>query len=368
MLNKAEYFKIGKFSKKDTLFFKGAGILLIIFHNYMHVLPGFGIENEWYFNSKNIHIFFNEMISGDLKVIFASFFSFFGHFGVQLFIFFSAYGLTIQFSKKKDSSSKFVLHRLKKIYFLLSYGILICVIFYSIIGISFGIKGTILRTLLSYSTIMGFTQKSMFIGPYWFFDLIIQFYILFPLLFSVVTKSNLKRGFISVMISIILVYILFYGLDGTTFTIKGELIRLTLFKNIFGHLPEFLLGIVMAHWGIKYFKGFLTFLFVLIFIGSQFWKFLYPLSFLSFILISLPVFDFIKQKSPVYFNKTILYVGSVSMILFLINGPLRSHSFFNEQNNFDQRFNRFGIFLLILFVSGHILYWIYLKISKLLKI
>ena len=80
-------------SKEQTNLIKGIGILLIIFHNYFHwVSPSPG-ENEFIFSvasvKKTFSIFSNSPLDS-VNVIF----SFFGHYGVQLFIFISAYGLT----------------------------------------------------------------------------------------------------------------------------------------------------------------------------------------------------------------------------------------------------------------------------------
>src|SRR5690554_982261 len=148
------------FSKKDTTYFKGIAILMIVIHNYLHILPGFGIENEFLFKEYNIQSFLKNVTIGSFYNFIAAVFSFLGHYGVQIFFFFSAYGLTIQYAKRKVTKKKFILNRLKKVYFLMAFAVVFSVVFYKTIGISFGALGTIGRALILGSTLNSFTTLS----------------------------------------------------------------------------------------------------------------------------------------------------------------------------------------------------------------
>lgn len=363
---KTEFGKKEYFSKNDTLFFKGIAILLIVLHNYFHIIQGFGIENEFLFHDGNYLRFYNTFISFDIKNQLAGIFSFLGHYGVQIFFFFSAYGLTIQYSNWKESDFKFIFRRLKKIYFLLLFAVLFCVVFFEIIGISFGFKGTVARTLILGSTLNSFTTLSMFSGPFWFFAAIIQFYIIFPFLYKFVLKFRLDLKFVPLILSLCLVYIFYFYLDGLTLTFGEKTFDLSVFRNVIGHLPELILGIIMAVYGKKSF----SFLFIigalLIYIFSQIYSFIFPLSFVSMTVLLLPLISFIERKMNNFFKQIILFTGNISMILFIVNGPFRSLSLFDVSP--DLKLERIFLYLILLYTLSYLLFRVYEFLRLKLKI
>lgn len=81
---------------------KGIGILLIILHNYFHTFPEFPPECEFKYAPENVSRFTEAMLSGNLRIIILSLFSFLGHYGVSIFVFVSGYGL----SKRYDHSGE----------------------------------------------------------------------------------------------------------------------------------------------------------------------------------------------------------------------------------------------------------------------
>ena len=73
---------------------KGIGILLIILHNYFHTFPEFPPECAFKYAPENVSRFTEAMLSGNLRIIILSLFSFLGHYGVSIFVFVSGYGLS----------------------------------------------------------------------------------------------------------------------------------------------------------------------------------------------------------------------------------------------------------------------------------
>jgi peptidoglycan/LPS O-acetylase OafA/YrhL len=103
------------FSKDDSNFIKGIAILIIALHNYFRaVYPTTG-ENEFWFSNFFIQKFLVIVGSNPLEFV-KAFFNFFGHYGVQAFIFISAYGLTISYKKKNPPYQKFIIYRFNKVY------------------------------------------------------------------------------------------------------------------------------------------------------------------------------------------------------------------------------------------------------------
>lgn len=110
------------FSKRDTSIMKGFAIICIVFHNYFHWLwpsPG---ENEMNFFPAAVSKLF-ELLGQRPGEFVNILFSYFGHYGVQLFILVSGYGLAVSMMNRPKSWSAFVLDRLKKLYPLLLTGI-----------------------------------------------------------------------------------------------------------------------------------------------------------------------------------------------------------------------------------------------------
>lgn len=90
---------------------KGIGILLIIFHNYFHTFPEFPPECEFKYAPENVSRFTEAMLSGNLRIIILSLFSFLGHYGVSIFVFVSGYGLSKRYDHSGESKWYIILRR-----------------------------------------------------------------------------------------------------------------------------------------------------------------------------------------------------------------------------------------------------------------
>lgn len=355
----------GTFTKQDTNFFKGVAIMMIVIHNYLHWIPGFGLENEAYFVKDNFPLFLEHLKSLEFTRIVSGLFGFLGHYGVQIFIVFSAYGLSIQYAKTDKKKSVFVLEKIKKIYFLLAFAILFTIVFFAIIGSPFGFKEILLKTFLLGTTLSSFFKNSlyaMFSGPFWFFALILQVYIFFPFIYKMLIKASVKKLVAIVLVVYVLIFTLYLIGENQEINILGKNTYFVVFGNLIGHLPEVFLGILLARFQHKGFSIWLIFLAFVVFIGSQLSEYLFPFSFLA---ISILLIEFIRllQRIPSKkFEKIILYFGTVSMMLFIVNGPLRYLPLFDVEPL--TKFWRLPLFLLILLPLNHILYKGYMLLMK----
>ena len=189
------FIQITHFSKQQTTILKGLGILLIVFHNFFHNLTPVIGENEFSF-SANIFWNYYHVLQASPEHVLRVLFSYFGHYGVQVFIFFSSYGLTRKYYQLPLITSQFLVGRIKKIY--LSF--LICIASYIILGV---IKaeflsdekifywGSLLWKVLLTSNFMP-GQALMPVGPWWFIPFIFQVYVLFPWLLRCYQKQGAK--------------------------------------------------------------------------------------------------------------------------------------------------------------------------------
>lgn len=364
-----------KFTKEDTLFFKGIGILLIVFHNYFHWMPGFGLENEMGLSVADTKETLLLLSHFNFKTIITTLFSFFGHYGVQIFIVFSAYGLSIQYSKNKETAVQFVVHKLKKIYYLLFFAIIFCVVFFLIIGLPISFGDVVINTALLVSTLSSFTQATvfaMFSGPYWFFALIIQFYIIFPWLYKISGKPTTKRFLAQLFLSYLIIYPLYFYGESIPFTIFGIPTFFATFGSIIGHLPEVFLGVYLAKGGKLPSLRILLLPALIVFGLSQFYEFLFPLSFL---LVSLLLIAFGRLLQRVKFwTATIHYVGVLSMMLFVVNGPLRNMVYSDLSKYSLPKWSGFLhvptllVYTLLLFVLSYVMNDLFGRGRKLLKL
>ena len=101
-------------NKSDTLIYKGMAILMIATHNFMATFlePR---NNEFSFKREYFDDFVHLVFSDPGNII-RWIFSYLGHFGVQVFIFLSAYGLTKKYLYTPINYKHFLAQRISKLY------------------------------------------------------------------------------------------------------------------------------------------------------------------------------------------------------------------------------------------------------------
>ncbi len=301
-------------SRHETSIMKGIAILCIALHNFLHYLPPFTGENEFKFCPEYIWNFLNLLTSQPFDLI-NTLFSFLGHYGVQAFILLSGYGLAKSMQTHRQEWLPFMASRMKKLVPLLLIGIALFIAYTYIWGhrclymteaSSLFYKSLLIHTILP-------NEGLSLIGPWWFFGLIFQLYILFPFLFSSIEKHGIKALVLISSMSISLIYIEQYGLTSTEY--------ITIMQNAPAHLSEFSLGIWFAlNNGAKVPKATLP-LSIAIFILGNFFKPFFPFTFISISIIIL----WAAMSTNIGNNKLkpLSFIGSISMLMFVTNGFLR---------------------------------------------
>ncbi|MBN2695246.1 acyltransferase [bacterium] len=298
-----------RLSKQDTTYLKGIAIILIMFHNYLHLLPSTPGENEFYFSQYRFFIVIRNILNEPLD-IFGQLFSYFGHYGVQIFIFLSGYGLTLSL-KNSSNLFKYSFDKILKIYKLLIVSIFLLTIYYIVRGFpidSFFIKSNLLKLLL----ISNLSENTVFnpVGPWWFFGAIIQLYIIFPFF------AKIDKKYIFYLIALTIFSVEFFVM--IFYRDYHPLLRF----NFWGHVPTFILGIYFAKYSSKIdFKLFILALGV--FIIGFFNRFFWVLSFSSIPIVSIYLYSKISPKQTTLFNKSVIYIGEISMYAFVLNGFIR---------------------------------------------
>ena len=102
-------------SREECTALRTIAILSIVVHNFAHKLPGASSENEFGYNVDNSNYFWNNVISSDF---FIHLFAYWGHLGVPIFVFLSAYGLSLKYERKNYINLKqFLLSHYKKLFY-----------------------------------------------------------------------------------------------------------------------------------------------------------------------------------------------------------------------------------------------------------
>jgi peptidoglycan/LPS O-acetylase OafA/YrhL len=149
-------------------------------------------------------------------------------------------------------------------------------------------------------------------GPWWFLSLIVQFYLLFPLLLWSEKRYGSKVLVLIALGALIMIAMLQPYVD------------ISLTGTVLAHLPELCLGIYFAtqkkvsmHYGV-------IALVALVFILSSFYPFFWYFSFSSVLLLMLVVGQLLFMKVNDWFKSKMLFLGTISMYIFYINGFMRS--------------------------------------------
>ena len=162
---------------------RGIAILGIMLHNYCHFL-GFAVkENEYTFTPDKPMQLLDRLTSADHH-LFVHIMSFFGHYGVPVFLFISGFGLV----KKYEQST---VNRVRPLPFIgFHYAKLLRLMFLGYIGFAVvsymhphGYHGytfgRVAAQLLMYINWLPSPDRIIKPGPYWFFGLMLQLYIVY---------------------------------------------------------------------------------------------------------------------------------------------------------------------------------------------
>lgn len=313
-------FEINQLSKDQTNFLKGCGILLIVLHNFFHNLTPVIGENEFSFSLQISSKFYQTLASSPYSAM-RLLFTFFGHYGVQMFVFLSAYGLTLKYASATIPFREYIFGRFKKIYI----SFLLCLALYIFLGV---IKSQFLtdekvlfwdsiawKVLLISNFIPG--QAMMPVGPWWFLPFIFQVYIAYPFILKGFRKHGNKFLILISTISIL------FSLIANPYLMRNNL---NVNHTVIGHLPVICFGIFAASAGKILIPRVYAVLFVALFFTGDFSEFAWIFKGLSFVVISLICTElyFQSKLNSGFISKIVVFYGAISFQLFMVNGFLRS--------------------------------------------
>lgn len=350
--------KILSLDKNDTLLLKGIGILAIAAHNYFHwIEPRFG-ENEFFFKEEHFTSFLTFLINDPLDFI-RLFFSYFGHYGVQLFFFLSAYGLTISYNKSVVPYGNFIIGRLKKLY--PAYIIAFLIFLTMEILLRQDIQTVLVEGFEHLFLISNFIpqQALSLVGPWWFIVMIVQFYLVFPFLMAAFKKRGTKLLLILSLLSWLLVVFI-----NPMIEVHGLNVR----HFFFGYFPELSLGIYLATKKEVTIDNRLVILLCVLFVLGNMNQVAWSVLSFNILLLSLLLYQILSKgiKGNRVLNRTFLFYGGISFYLFLVHGFLRGPWFryANNLNNILYTLLLFFVFLIISTIFSLGVKWVDEKIKN----
>ena len=164
---------------------RGIAILGIMLHNYCHFL-GFAVkENEYTFTAARPAQLLDRLMSPDMYLP-VHLLSFFGHYGVPVFLFISGFGLVCKYERDargRVGTLPFTGYHYLKLLRLMFLGyIAFAVVSYlHPHGYHGYTAGRVLAQLLMYINLLPDPDHIIKPGPYWFFGLMLQLYVVYRL-------------------------------------------------------------------------------------------------------------------------------------------------------------------------------------------
>ena len=173
---------------------RGIAILAIMLHNYCHFIGKIVQENEYqFFTSHNEGLW--QVITHPDELLPVHLLSYFGHYGVPVFLFLSGFGLVMKYEVSPQPSQKgervqtlwrvgdFIRYHYLKLLRMLIVGFTLFIIVDMMTPGRFQYHWDhVIAQLLMYINVLPEPDKIIWPGIYWFFGLMIELYIVYRLL------------------------------------------------------------------------------------------------------------------------------------------------------------------------------------------
>ena len=234
-------------SRAECTAMRGIAILAIVLHNYCHFIGKIVKENEYQFFTSNNDRLWHALTNPD-ELLPVHLLSYFGHYGVPVFLFLSGFGLVKKYEKNErieelkngslqsfnPSILQFLKYNYLKLLRMLIVGFSLFIIVDMLTPGRFQFHWyNVVAQLAMYINVLPEPDRIIWPGIYWFFGLMIQLYIIYRLLLY-------RRNSWWVVGLIAICWLLQAFCDP-----EGETLNRLRYNSIGGMLP-FGLGIIVA--------------------------------------------------------------------------------------------------------------------------
>ena len=309
---------------------RGIAILGIFLHNFCHWLNPVVKENEYQYFQHNVD-WFAQCAARVNELFPAHVISFFGHYGVPVFLFRSAYGLEMKYGNGQGKApdgrrvvvSSFVRYHYLKLFKMMIVGFICFTVVDAMTAGSWHYNvAQIVGQLLMINNFYDQPDRNIWPGPFWFFGLMLQLYVVYRLLLY-----RRHWGWTVGLMAVCTVAQLFMDPEGENLNYWRY--------NFMGGMLPFGLGLLFARYGNKVMLVNLTFgSFLMSWVVCSFFIVSASGSFYTWVIVPALV-----CYASVYFIKTVStlplpwlrarigyvlgWLGNVSAALFVIHPAIR---------------------------------------------
>lgn len=172
-------------TREECTAMRGIAILAIMLHNYCHFIGKIVKENEYqFFNTHNEGLW--QVITHPDTLLPVHLLSYFGHYGVPVFLFLSGFGLVMKYERKMQEQVAvvpFIRYNYLKLLRMLIVGFVLFIIVDIMTPGRFQYHWyNVIAQLLMYINVLPTPDKIIWPGIYWFFGLMLELYIVYRLL------------------------------------------------------------------------------------------------------------------------------------------------------------------------------------------
>ena len=170
-------------SRAECTAMRGIAILAIVLHNYCHFIGKIVKENEYQFFASNNDRLWHVLTNPD-ELLPVHLLSYFGHYGVPVFLFLSGLGLVKKYEQGDNVATlPFVRYNYLKLLRMLIVGFSLFIIVDILTPGRFQFHWyNVVAQLLMYINVLPTPDKIIWPGIYWFFGLMIELYIVYRVL------------------------------------------------------------------------------------------------------------------------------------------------------------------------------------------
>lgn len=309
-------------------------MIAIVLHNFCHWLPNSAAENEFTWKEERTLYFLHHF--DDNPII--NFFSFWGHYGVIIFVFLTGYGLAVKYNNGNGYTNtlKFIYTHYKKLLLLLIPGLFSYYFINWIYLPDFSLDVfQVLSQLLLIINLIPSKVMQIRPGPYWYFGLTMQFYIVFVLL---IYKQKVNKLLVVTLICIICCFYCaghYQSLEWFKYNFIGSAIPFTI-GILVGRNKQIIAKISKKNYGIA--LSLAIPLLILSELSYYSW-------FLASSLVIIIAISYVNSTKKLFFNKAMFSIGTISHILFIIHPLVREIIYYYPDNVYRLPFLWTGIYL-----------------------
>ena len=173
-------------TRSECTAMKGIAILGIMLHNYCHWLKDIVRENEFTWRQLRCDRLLEVLQQPD-ELLPMHLFSFFGHYGVTVFLFLSGFGLVMKYERSplpEVGIWRFLRYNYLKLFRILVVGFVLFVMLDAITPAMHRYKASEVVAILGmYVNFLEHPAQVIWPGPYWYFSVTLQLYLLYRLVF-----------------------------------------------------------------------------------------------------------------------------------------------------------------------------------------